>query len=292
MTVVALASVKASPGVTTSMLALAATWPDHQQLLLVEADPDGGSLAARTGLPSEPGLTTLATIGRRSLPAGELDRHTQPLPGGLPVLVGPADADHAHRALHLVAERLATELHQQPDRDVVIDCGRLRTGSPAAPLAAGAELLVLVARPRLDELQHLRTALPRLTAAGHRPVLLLVGERPYPPPEVAAVLGVPVLPSLPHDPAAADLLTGRRARAGRLDRTPLLRAARAVADQLTSDTFPPGTGVREPSVSTRLGPSASNGTARERSVSGNGHRARSGWVAALTRGSPATREPD
>jgi hypothetical protein len=291
MTLVALASVKASPGVTTSMLALAATWPDHRRLLLIEADPDGGSLAARTGLASEPGLTSLATVGRRALPAGELDRHTQSLPGGLPVLVGPADADHAHRALQLVGERLATELRQQPGRDVLVDCGRLRAGSPAAPLTSTADLLVLVARPRLDELQHLRAALPRLTAAGARPVLLLVGERPYPPSEVAAVLGVPVLPTLPHDPAAADLLTGHRARAGQLERTPLLRAARAVAEQFTADPSAAEDGAREPSVSGEAAPSASIKAVREGSVSGNGHRARSGWAAALTR-PPATREPD
>jgi MinD-like ATPase involved in chromosome partitioning or flagellar assembly len=291
MTVVALASVKASPGVTTSMLALAASWPDHRRLLLIEADPDGGSLAARTGLAAEPGLTSLATVARRTLPAGELDRHTQPLPGGLPVLVGPADADHAQRALLLVGERLAGELRQQPDRDVLIDCGRLRAGSPAAPLASAADVLVLVARPRLDELQHLRAALPRLTASGARPVLLLVGERPYPADEVAAVLRVPVLSTLPHDPAAAELLAGRRVRVGRLERTLLLRVARAVAEQLTTDVTGPEGGVRELFVSDAAGPRASTEAVREGSVSGNGHRARSGWAAALTR-PPSTRERD
>jgi hypothetical protein len=292
MTMVALASVKASPGVTTSLLALAANWPDHRRLLLIEADSDGGSLAARTGMASEPGLTSLAAVARRTLPAGELDRHTQPLPGGLPGLLGPADADHAQRALQLVGERLATELRQQPDRDVLIDCGRLRSGSPAVPLATAADVLVLVARPRLDELQHLQAALPRLTATVTRPtLLLLVGERPYPADEVAAVLGVPVL-GLPHDPDAADLLAGCRARAGRLERTLLLRAARAVAEHLTTDVTAPEGSAREPSVGGAAVPPPSTVAARERSVSGNGHREQSGWVAALTCDSPTVREGD
>jgi hypothetical protein len=292
MTVVALGSVKASPGVTTSLLALAATWPASRRLLLVEADPDGGSLAARTDLPSEPGLTSLAAAARRTLGSGELDRHTQPLPGGLPALVGPADADHASRALQIVGERLVTELRRDPGRDVLVDCGRLRASSPAAPMAAGADVLVLVARPRLDELQHLRPALSRLTAAGAHPALLLVGDRPYPPAEVAHALRVQVLATLPHDPAAADLLSGQQRRGGRLERTALLRAARAVAEQLATTASPDDGGAREPSVSGEPAPSTSAEAARERSVSGNGHRERPGWVAALTRGSPTVREPD
>jgi hypothetical protein len=292
MTVVALASVKASPGVTTSLLALAATWPDPRPLLLVDADPDGGSLAARTGLPTEPGLTSLAAAARRTLRAGELDRHTQQLPGGVPALVGPADAEHAARALQLVGAALATELRRDRGRDVLVDCGRLRTGSPAVPLAARADVLMLVARPRLDELQHLRPALPRLVAAGARPALLMVGDGPYQPPEVAAALDVAVLASLPNDPAAADQLSGQRRRAGRLERTALLRAARAVAEQLTAADETANGGARESFVSDEPAPPASTTAVRERSVSGNGHRERSGWVAALTRGSPTAREPD
>ncbi|MFA9430968.1 chromosome partitioning protein [Egicoccus sp. AB-alg2] len=293
MTVVALASVKASPGVTTSLLALAATWPGQRPVLLVDADPDGGSLAARTGLLTEPGLTSLAAAARRTLRAGELERHTQPLPGGgVPALVGPADPEHASRALQLLGGPLATALRSDPDRDGLVDCGRLRAGSPAAPLAAAADVLVVVARPRLDELQHLRPALPRLLAVGARPALLLVGEGPYPPGEVAAALDVTVLTTLPHDPAGADQLSGQRRRAGRLERTTLLRAARAVAEQLRAADETTGGGAHESSVSDEPAPPASTTAVRERSVSGNGHRDRTGWVAALTRGSPTAREPD
>ena len=45
MAVVALGSVR-SCGVTTLALALAATWPKERRVLLVEADPAGGTLAA------------------------------------------------------------------------------------------------------------------------------------------------------------------------------------------------------------------------------------------------------
>src|SRR5690606_40344837 len=60
MTLVALTSVKGAPGVTTTVLAMAAVCPPSRRLVVVEADPEGGVLAARLGLRAEPGLVTLA----------------------------------------------------------------------------------------------------------------------------------------------------------------------------------------------------------------------------------------
>ncbi|HEV8165498.1 MAG TPA: hypothetical protein VGR74_13810, partial [Actinomycetota bacterium] len=80
MSLLALAAAKASPGVTTTAVALAATWPAERGVLLVEADPGGGDLAAWFGLAVEPGLVSLAAA-RRSTPPS-VQGHTQPLPGG------------------------------------------------------------------------------------------------------------------------------------------------------------------------------------------------------------------
>lgn len=292
MSVIALASAKASPGVTTSLLAFAATWPTHRPLLLVEADPDGGDLAARTGLTTEPGLTSLAAAGRRALADGELDRHIQPLPGGVPAIVAPADGDHAARALEIVGERLAGAAVGLNDRDVLIDCGRLRPSSPATPLAVQADLLVLVARPQLDELQHLRPALPRLTGAAMRPALLLIGDRPYPAAEVSRVLDVPVLTPLPHDADTAERLNGQGGRIDRLARSLLLRTARGVAEMLAATLTSPNDGGRESFVSERTPPRSPVAPPREKSVSGGGHGERSGWGAALTRSPFTAREGD
>ena len=44
MPLIALASVKSSPGVTTTALALASVWRTAPRRLLVEADPSGGDL--------------------------------------------------------------------------------------------------------------------------------------------------------------------------------------------------------------------------------------------------------
>ena len=50
MPLIALASVKSSPGVTTAALALASMWKNAERRLLVEADPGGGDLGLWLGL--------------------------------------------------------------------------------------------------------------------------------------------------------------------------------------------------------------------------------------------------
>src|SRR5207244_2826784 len=50
MTAVAWCSAKGSPGVTTAVQLVAGAWPAGRPLLIVEADPAGGDLAARLGL--------------------------------------------------------------------------------------------------------------------------------------------------------------------------------------------------------------------------------------------------
>ena len=66
---VAVASVKGAPGVTTTALALAAAWPaavdGGVRPVVVEADAAGGDVAARLGLPHAPGLLDVAVAARR-----------------------------------------------------------------------------------------------------------------------------------------------------------------------------------------------------------------------------------
>src|ERR687897_357205 len=105
---VAFASAKASPGVTTTIAALAATWPAERDLVVAELDPAGGDLVVRFDLAAEPGLVSLAAAGRRQLDRSTFVDHTQPLPfvagdegpsGSRRVLVGPVAADQAGAAL-------------------------------------------------------------------------------------------------------------------------------------------------------------------------------------------------
>jgi hypothetical protein len=90
-----------SCGVTTIAAGLASCWPGDRVRLLVEADPTGGSLAGAAGWPPEPGLVSLAAAARRD-PGPELVfEHCQALPGGTPVLAGPASPSQARSALSM-----------------------------------------------------------------------------------------------------------------------------------------------------------------------------------------------
>jgi hypothetical protein len=236
---VAFASAKGSPGVTTTLAALAGTWPADRPLVLVELDPSGGDLVARFDLGTEPGLVTLAASGRRDLNGETLLAHTQPLPaapaGDGPfrrVLAAPVSADQATAALTALRGGLARAL-DGVDADVLVDCGRLDPSSPVFEVATRAELLVMLARPIVSEVHHLSArmgALPSATTS-----LLTVGDRPYAVDEVAEAVGAHPLGCVAFDPRAAAALSGDLGNAARvLRRSRLLRDAAAVADALAA----------------------------------------------------------
>ena len=235
MSLVALGSVKGSPGVTTAAVALGAAWPAERRVLVCELDPAGGDLAGRFRLPAAPSLLTLAAAARHHGTAGLVWRHAQALPGGLPVLTCPADPDQARQGLR--AAGLAPALASL-DADVLADAGRLDPGSPALGLLDQASLLLLATRPTLDDLEHLAPRLPGLRRAGAT-ALLLVGSGPYTAAEITAALGVEVAGTLPADRQGARLLAGAPCRAWVLRRTRLVRAAASLAARLAQRLPPP-----------------------------------------------------
>jgi hypothetical protein len=91
---------------------------------------------------------------------------------------------------------------------VIVDCGRIDAGSPAMPIVRSADVMVLLTRPRADDLAHLARRLPAIGRWSAHPVLLLVGEG-YSTAEVARELGVPPLGRVPEDPRGAAVLCGR-----------------------------------------------------------------------------------
>ena len=134
-------------------------WPPpgrpERRVLLVEADPAGGTLAAASGWPAEPSLVSLAAAARRGGDPALVWEHCHQLPGGAAVLAGPASADQARSALGML-DRLLGRLGEL-DADVLVDCGRLDPGSPASALWERADRVVLAVRPRLADLHALAT---------------------------------------------------------------------------------------------------------------------------------------
>jgi Mrp family chromosome partitioning ATPase len=236
MPLIALASVKSSPGVTTIALALAAAWPARQRLLL-ETDPSGGDLGPWLGLPPAPGLVGLAAAARHDHEGEPVWQHAQELAGGLAVVVAPAGADQASACLGTLAGTgITSQLAREPGV-LVADCGRLDSGSPALGIAAHADVTLLVVRPQVSELSHLAPRIDGLSAAGLRLGLLLApaaGRVPagpsYSAEEITATLGLPVHASFPADPRTVAQLTGSRGSAGgTARRRPLLRTAVTLA---------------------------------------------------------------
>ena len=230
MALLALASNRGSPGCTTTALALAAAWPSARAApLLVEADPDGGVLAARCGLGIKPGLIELCGRARVALTDDDVWSFAQELPGGGPVLVGHPAAEPCHAALRSAGARLADYLAAMPERDAIVDVGRLRPGSPAMALVGRADVLLVVVRPTVEEIGAVTHRAGALRDAGA--ALVLIGDRPYPAGEVAAAVELPVAGTMAFDARGAHALvsgSGRRA----LARTPLLRSALDVAERL------------------------------------------------------------
>jgi len=247
--VIAFASAKSSPGVTTTVTALAASWPAERDLHIVEVDPAGGDLVVRFEMPPEPGLVTLAATGRRDLSRDTYLAHTQALPSDVGadgpirrILLAPVAADQASAALGALRGGLPKVLASL-DADVLVDCGRLDPYSPAFDVATQADLLVVVARPILSEIHHLASRLPTINARATS--LLAIGDKPYGVSDVATVVGATPLGTIPMDDRAAQALTLGHPHGLRvLRRSRLLRDARSVAEGLATWLGPPATATR------------------------------------------------
>lgn len=244
MTAVAFVSAKGSPGVTTTALLLAAVWPGGA--LLLEADPAGGDLRAQFSDPiSQPlradrGVVSLLTaqpLARAASVDGanELLEHSQKLPGGLPVVLGPSNASQVEalrpqwtELTHAVARSLRC------GSTVVVDAGRL--GDPSSlsltlPLLRTCATTVVVARTTVTSLSHARDLLGLLAQVDVPTELLLIGDA-RDTVDVPQSLGIAThhVHCLPDDPDSAMALSGPWTR--RLDRSRLLIAARRTASSL------------------------------------------------------------
>jgi len=190
----------------------------------------------RFGLAAEPNIVTLAAARTDLAPPLVLD-HCQRLPGGLDVLASSPRGKAVVRAAltEMDTGRLVAALDKPAGVDVVADIGRIDPDSPVVPATVAATVTLLVARPNKAEITHLHRALPAVIEASRRVLVLLIGDTPYPAAEVADALRVEAR-ALPVDTRAAATLSGDRRWPGRLERLPLLRAARSLVAELTAET--------------------------------------------------------
>ncbi|MDE0804232.1 MAG: hypothetical protein OSA99_13040 [Acidimicrobiales bacterium] len=105
--------------------------------------------------------------------------------------------------------------------------------SPASPLIDASDLVVMVARPVVDQLHSAAAQLVALRDRGVRAGWCLSGDGAYDSTAVESAYGIPVLGTLPSDARGASLLFSAAATR-RLTRTPLVRAASSLANHLAT----------------------------------------------------------
>jgi len=240
VTVVALCSLKQSPGTTTLALALTAALSQrHQAVTMAEADPAGGDLAATIGFPSDPGLVTLAAEARRAGTWPDITGHSVPLASGGSLLAGPDDAGQAAAAIAHLGARLVPALRTASTHSVV-DCGRWAPGAPTGEILSGCDQVIIGLHPTVSGVSHLLAAVTVLgPMMDGRISLCLAGSHPYGAAEVSAATGLAVEVVVPDDRRGLQaLLDGRPT-----PRSGLMRAAARLADRMTAPTAVP-TAVR------------------------------------------------
>ena len=236
MAVIALTSASGSPGVTTTALGLSLLWP--RPVLLVEADPTGGS-----------GLLAGFFRGTREYDAGLIELAlsydvADALPGVVQRIEGTlagfiaGTRSHAQAAgLRDLWQPLAGALADldATGQDVIIDAGRLGLVGTPEPLLANADLSVLVTRTTLPALAAARSwaNAVRQAATWRDPCVLLVGEgQPYSRREVATVLGLPVMGALADDEDGAAVYHRGANPPRRFETGPLVRSLRAAIEAI------------------------------------------------------------
>jgi hypothetical protein len=231
--IVVVAAIKSAPGVTTTAAALAGEWPAGRRVVLVEADPFGGDLAAWAGVAPQTGLWSLLAAGRRGLDPQTVWEHTAMLPTGLSVLFGLASADQA--VANEAAWPVLADAFAGLAADVIVDAGRLlpHFAGGIRPLLGAAQVLLVLCPPTLAGIVHLKGALPGLTAAvsSGRLLVLPTAAKGFSADEIASTLKVDVTPALPDDERGAAAIAGEGS--GR-SKSRLARWAATTATELTA----------------------------------------------------------
>lgn len=243
MSIITLASVTGSPGVTTTGFGVALAWPGD--VLLVDADRDGGQAGLAgyfRGISADScGLVELAKVYRSGASVeSELLGHTLALRSTaehrrhfLPGFTRPATVAMFAPLWHEFAQ--AFRAISNTGMDVVIDAGRVGPEGLPSPLLECSDLLAVACRSSLRSLAALTPSLAALTERTENVDLdlglLVVGpDRPYSNKEIEKQFGLPVLAGLPYQARAAEALSDG-AIPTRRQSPQLARAFEALASQ-------------------------------------------------------------
>ena len=172
--IVSVCADKGAPGVTDLATVLGVVWPGARVVL--EADCSGGDLPFRMThadgdrlLDAQPSLLSLAADSRGEMSEAGLLRYSQPTTLGVPVVPGALSAE-AFGPVARLWPRVA-EAAADWRGTVIADLGRLQPGDPAVTVARASTAVLLLARPDLAGLYHLRDRVAELAATMGDPAL-------------------------------------------------------------------------------------------------------------------------
>ena len=248
MAVVICTSAPGGPGVTTTSLALALTWPRAVLLADCDRDPSQAVLAGylRGVDTGGRGLPSIAQAHRENRNIDdELWTHTCPLSAEeqpprrfLAGFTQPA----AVRIFESVWGKVGESFAALDARgvDVVVDAGRIGVAGLPMGLLAAADVVVVITQSHLRSLAALRLHLPTLRdQLTSLPVdvplgLGIVGaNRPYGVKEIEQQFGTPAWFDLPYDAEAAAVLMDGKPEPKRFMEQGFVARARSTAKQLT-----------------------------------------------------------
>ena len=233
---------------TTTCVALAAGWPVDDDVLILEADPSGGSLAGWLDTPNSPSLATIVANARdpsHDEATSTVSTMTQRSGSGISFVSAPLRSLPARRAIAEASVAVVPALAAS-GAIVLADLGRRDPiDLPAAIVESAATTLVVhrqhaaSAAAEAVRLDRLVEIVEVLAVSAHDLVLAVVGRDPFDPAEIAQHVDTSVpgalvdAVTLADDPLAAAVIAGRAGvSAGRLRRLPLMRSAAGVASRL------------------------------------------------------------
>lgn len=244
MALLAFTSANGSPGVTTTALGLALSWP--RPVVLVDADPTGAH-AIPAGyfrgaqLPTSATIVDLAIAHRQGQLAEALPRMLMPIPeSNVQYLAGPQKHSQA-RGLTALWEPLTAALKglERNGQDVIVDTGRLGLEGFPMTLFTNADLALLVTRSTLPSLvaaaswaETLREIFDRIGATSSLASAVIGTGQPYRPAVITKTLGLPVAATIAADADAAAVFTYGHQPPRKFERSDLVKSLRTTAHTL------------------------------------------------------------
>ena len=277
-------STQGSPGASTTAMHLAAHWASEgREILLIEADPAGGSLSHNLGIQFTPGSASFVGSGLPVQSNHLIDHAQDVLFENLHVMPAPASPTGARGIFDTFAD-FSEELRTISENEmaVIIDGGRVTADTAASGLTTSAAGVMVVCRNnnQLPSLEHLRDVL----AANHggdgpQGCSVAVGKSPMSPEEWQENCGLTFCGSIEIVPDMATDLSAYLARSKRKS-----KKWRASLEEVGEKLYP----YAKPPVSNRPRRPAAAAAPPDTEVSGDAGQA---TPAAAATFDPAAQDP-